>query len=741
VSSILLWESYSYIVLPVIGFIVFFLLALFSILRGKTNSTNNLFAIICFLGALIDLDIAQVSFLADQSLALRLDRLAYMFFVFVTPVYIHFVHSFLRIKNRRWLEITAYLYSISLLPFTQTEFFITGLRRFTFGMIAEAGPVYYVFSIIGGIAALYCIITLFLGMKRAEGNSERNRIKYVFIGFGLSGLLILMNALPISGLDIYPMGNFNFVPAIILAFGVLKYDLLDMGMLIRKGSAYFFLTGILTFVYALAIYLSNLFFIEYGNTHPLIISFAFAVIVILLFNPARLKVQGFVDKIFFRGKYDYQETLRRMSGAMTSLLMLEEIVDFMLESISSALKTKGAFVALYSGVSESMELHSNRRDSLGRKTKISMEKSRPIADFFEACRKTVGRFTLSRIDISDAEKNRTSDLFDKTGAAILIPMISRSKVVGIIALGEKKSGELFVHEDIELLETIANQGAIAIENAGNYERIQEVNIELEEKVKNRTKALAAALEEKDRTQQQLIRSESLASIGQLVAGTAHELNNPLASSSSLVQTSIETVGHWKNVDDADRDELIDDLQFSLKELDRASNIVKSLLGLSRQTQTYVEQVNINILIEDALRVLHSLYKNSAITIEKNLDDDLPEVEGNFANLGQVFINIIGNAIQSIPDEEGRISLVTWHEKDKDIIHIECRDTGKGMSPDEMRDAFKPFFTTKKPGEGTGLGLYISHEIIKKHDGNIAIQSDRGVGTILSVELPCKRRKS
>jgi len=89
-------------------------------------------------------------------------------------------------------------------------------------------------------------------------------------------------------------------------------------------------------------------------------------------------------------------------------------------------------------------------------------------------------------------------------------------------------------------------------------------------------------------------------------------------------------------------------------------------------------------------------------LKKILDDDLPEVEGNFANLGQVFINIIGNAIQSIPDEEGRISLVTWHEKDKDIIHIECRDTGKGMSPDEMRDAFKPFFTTKNRVRGQAL---------------------------------------
>ncbi|MBW2598830.1 MAG: GAF domain-containing protein [Deltaproteobacteria bacterium] len=740
-SLYLLLESYSYLLLPVTGFIVFSLLAFFSILRGKKNSTNILFAFICFLGALIDLDIAQVSFLADQSLSLRLDRLSYLFFVFVTPVYIQFVHSFLGMKRRRWLEVTAYLFSVSLLPFTQTEYFISGLRQFSFGKIAEAGPAYYVFSVVGGIAALYCITTLFLGMKRAEENSERNRIKYVFIGFGLSGLLILMNSLPISGYDVYPVGNFNFIPAIILAFGVLKYDLLDMGMLIRKGSAYFFLTGILTFVYAMAIYLSNILFMGYGNTHPLIISFALAVIVIALFNPARIKVQGFVDRIFFRGKYDYQETLRRMSSTMASFLRLEELMDFMLDSIPLALKTSGMSIALYRKEDESLELHSNRRDPLGRKQKIFMGESRPVADFFETYRKTLGRSTAGRMDISDDEENKISDLFDATGAAVLIPMISRDELTGIMALGEKRSGELFVHEDIELLETIANQGAIAIENAGNYERIAEINIELEEKVKKRTEALAAALEEKDRTQQQLIRSESLASIGQLVAGTAHELNNPLASSSSLIQTSVETARQWKDVKDADRDELIDDLQFSLKELDRAANIVKSLLGLSRQTQTYVEQVNINILIEDALRVLHSRYKNSAITIEKNLREDLPEIEGNFANLGQVFINIIGNAIQSIPDGKGKITLVTWYEKDKDLICIECYDTGRGMSPEEVRDAFKPFFTTKKPGEGTGLGLYISHEIIKRHSGSVNIQSKKGRGTVLSVELPCRRRKA
>ncbi|TFG92048.1 MAG: hypothetical protein E4H15_04560, partial [Syntrophobacterales bacterium] len=397
------------------GFLVFSFLVFFSILQGKKNSTNIFFACMCFLGALIDIDIALVSFLADEALALRLDRLAYLFFVFVIPVYIRFVHSFLCITERRRLEISAYLFSIVLLPFTQTEYFISGLRHFSFGKIAAAGPLYHLFSAVGGIAALYCITTLFIGMKRAEGNRERNRIQYVLIGFGLSGILILLNTLPINGYDVYPMGNFNFVPAIILAFAVLKYDLLDMGMLVRKGSTYFFLTGILTFVYALALYLSNILFMGYGNDHPFVVSFTFAIVVITLFNPARVKVQVLVDRVFFRGRYDYRETLRQMSGAMASFLRLEEITDFLLESIPSALKPNGRWVAIYRKETESLELYSTRRDPLGKKHKTAMENSRPIATFFEGYRETLGRSAVGRIDIPVDQENTVSDLLEMTG--------------------------------------------------------------------------------------------------------------------------------------------------------------------------------------------------------------------------------------------------------------------------------------------------------------------------------------
>jgi len=178
--------------------------------------------------------------------------------------------------------------------------------------------------------------------------------------------------------------------------------------------------------------------------------------------------------------------------------------------------------------------------------------------------------------------------------------------------------------------------------------------------------------------------------------------------------------------------------FTLKELKRAGDIVRSLLDLSRQSQVYVESVDINVALDDALRVLYNQYKHRNIEIEKRYDDALPLVEGNFANLGQVFINVIKNALESLTNGHGKITLVTRHREDTDSVVIECEDTGKGISEEQMNNIFKPFFTTKEVGKGTGLGLYISHEIVKRHGGNIYAQSEEGKGTVFIIELPCKQ---
>ncbi len=728
---------YTYLIFPTLGFIVLTFLSLVSFLRGGKNSTNILFAAICLIGALVNADVVLVALIPDKAQALIVDKVLHGIFVFTLPVYIQFIHSFLGIQGRTWLVYAALLLSLIFAYFIPSNLFISGFRYFDFGPIAKAGPAYYVFAVLSGVMVLYSLIILFTGMRKAKDNQQKNRIKYILWGIGLSALLIASNILTICGLHRYPMGNFSVIPAVFLAYGVLKYDLLDMGALIRRGTIYFILTGILTTFYILIIYLFNAFFMMSGYHEYLLLSLVLAALIVLLFNPLRQKVQRWIDNSFFRGRYNYQKLVKEISREMTSLLKFSEIKDLLFASISRALQVTHVCLVLYNDDEGHFHYYSDDAEIQKAMANNTVDQSHPIISCLEKDRRPLSKYIVEKKNSPADESHRISEVFDILRASMIVPMVSHTRLIGMIALGQKKSGELFVHEDLELLTTIANQSVIALENAKSYEKIEKLNRDLERKVEERTADLRQALEEKERTQEQLIQSESLAAIGQLVAGTAHELNNPLASASSLIQTSAEAIGEWDVVRES-RNEVIDDLEFSLKELKRAGDIVRSLLDLSRQTQVYVEPVDINVAIDDALRVLYNQYKHLPVEIEKKYDDGLPCVEGNFANLGQVFINVIKNAIEALTNGTGKITLVTSYKGATGSVLIECRDTGKGISDNLMQNIFKPFFTTKEVGKGTGLGLYISHEIVKRHGGNISVKSKDGKGTVFSIELPCKQ---
>jgi len=725
----------AYVIPPILGFIVLLGLALVSLLRGGRTRTNILFAGICLLGALLNADVALVSIVTDERLALRIDRTVHFFSVFSIPLYIRFVHVFLGIRGRRWLEVSAWPLSIAFLTIVPTDLYIIGFHYYSFGRIARAGVLFHLFSAMTAFTVIYCLAVLYRAMKESADNHQRNRIKYIFGGLGFSALLLAFTILPVSGIPVYPMGNFSFIPAVFLAFGVLKYDLLDIGALVRRGMVYFFLTGILTALYILVIFLFHSFFLTAGSGDSFVLSLVLALIIVLLFTPLRERVQSLIDRLFFRGRYDYRELLREISGKMASILSISQIRGLLLKVIHDALQVEraslvleeGGVFRLYNGEKPDVEGEPPPGDVI------------PLIRFLTWGKKPLNRVAVEKLRTDAETREAFAGLFDLLGAVLVIPIPSREGLAGLICLGQKKSGELFVDEDLELLTTMANQAATAIENARSYEALGALNRDLERKVEKRTAALRGALAEKERTQQQLIRSESLAAIGQLVAGTAHELNNPIAGAMSLVESGVETISGWE-VQADQKDELLDDLRFSIGELRRSAAIIRSLLDLSRQTQTYVEAVDMNRAVDDALRVLHPQYKSLPVEIVKEYDDALPAVEGNFANLGQVLINIIRNALQALPEGKGRITLRT-RRPSADIVTVECCDTGIGIPEASLKDIFKPFFTTKAVGRGTGLGLYLSHEIIRRHGGQIRVTSEEGKGTVVTVDLPCKRREA
>jgi two-component system NtrC family sensor kinase len=730
-----LQTSHWYVIPPLLGFIVLLGISLISLLRGGRKRTNLLFAGICLLGALLNADVAVVSMLPDEGLALRVDRAVHLFFVFSVPIYIGFVHAFLGIRGRRWLEITAWLFSIAFLTIVPTDLYISGVHYYSFGRIARAGTLFHLFSAAVTFTVAYCLVILYREMRRTMDNTRKNRIKYIFWGMGFSGLLLAFTILPVSGIPLYPLGNFSFIPAVFLAFGVLKYDLLDIGALFRRGTVYFLLTGILTVLYVLIIFLFHSLFVTTGGGESLVLSLILALIIVLLFNPLRERVQILIDRLFFRGRYDYRHLLRKISGRMASLLSLPQIRELLSSSITEALQVER--VILIMAEEEGFRPYDGRTES-GAGEGGPPREIAPLIGFLEGETIPLSRAAVEKHWKGQEAQEIISRIFERLGVVLFIPLPSPDGLAGLIAIGQKRSGELFVEEDLELLTTIANQAATAIRNAKSYEALEALNRDLEQKVTDRTAALREALTQKERTQEQLIRSESLAAIGQLVAGTAHELNNPIAGAMSLVESSVETIEGWKNQGD-NREEILDDLRFSIGELHRAGVIIRSLLDLSRQTQTYVEPVELNRAIDDALRILYNQYKKLPVDIEKNYGD-VPAVEGNFANLGQVLLNIIKNALQALPDGNGRVSLTTWYLAGTDTVVFECIDTGTGIPVASLKDIFKPFFTTKSVGRGTGLGLYISHEIIRRHDGQIRVASEEGRGTVVTVEIPCRRRE-
>jgi two-component system NtrC family sensor kinase len=384
----------------------------------------------------------------------------------------------------------------------------------------------------------------------------------------------------------------------------------------------------------------------------------------------------------------------------------------------------------------------SQKGTLSNVKDLSITGSSPLISELARRKREVTHYNVEEWSGDCDEPSRLKADFSNLGGSVILPMAFKGDINGLLVLGNKKSGDLFTAQDFELLRTLANQCAIAIENAKAYHLIEKLNRNLEKMVEERTQELKRALEEKEKAQDLLVRSESLAAVGALVAGVAHELNNPIASVSSLVQSAVEAMEEMPSeqivgseVGTEEREELIDDLRFSLKELNRAKDIVASLLGISRQTEEYSEPVVVNDVCKDALKVLYNQYKRTGVEVIEAYEGSLPEIRGNFANLCQVCLNIISNAIQAVDSRQGEIVIKTRYDEQREMVVLECEDNGPGIPKEVMKDIFKPFFTTKEVGKGTGLGLYISYEIVRRHNGNIFAQNNPQGGAKFRVELP------
>jgi PAS domain S-box-containing protein len=238
------------------------------------------------------------------------------------------------------------------------------------------------------------------------------------------------------------------------------------------------------------------------------------------------------------------------------------------------------------------------------------------------------------------------------------------------------------------------------------------------------------------TEEELIQSEKMASLGQLAASVVHEVNNPLAGIMVYIKLFQKKYRNQKLQDEKTEEQLAK----MENELDRTTRIIRNLLAFARQSEPSMSPLDINKIIDAALPLVENQINLENIILEKNLDAELPLVQADFDKIQQVLINILLNAIQAMP-EGGELTITTSTvpavrlvDSYKNAVRIDIKDTGVGIAKENLKKLFTPFFTTKEKGVGVGLGLSVVHGIIGKHNGRIDVDSSPGAGTTFTIYL-------
>jgi len=325
-------------------------------------------------------------------------------------------------------------------------------------------------------------------------------------------------------------------------------------------------------------------------------------------------------------------------------------------------------------------------------------------------------------DVSQSSMYRTIKGWD-AGSELCVSLKDGERVIGLMDI-ESSSKNAFGQNDFMALESLAGILSSVISNADQYQRSQLTVRELRQTQQELQTRIEAQLE----AERRLIQAEKMAAVGEMAAGIAHELNNPLTTVAGFTELVLEDLPEYA--------ESRPDLELVLREARRARDVVRRLLDFSRRSESERTRVDLNELLADVLSLTNHLMHTSGVQLEVTLGKNLPWVSVDRNQMKQVFLNLFHNAIQAMP-AGGQLFIRTGpRQRDgRKWVTLSIKDTGAGINPEHRDRIFEPFFTTKSAQGGTGLGLSITYGIVSDHGGEIEVESELGKGTCFTVWLP------
>ena len=686
------------------------LLGSFVIFKNFKSSTNKRFAFFSFSVAWWAINYFIWLSSKSSGQALFFIRTAMVGAILIPAAYSYFITSFLG-RRRNVVDVFNFIVGTLFVCFSFSPLFIQQVEPRLFfpfwpvpGYLFNLMLLYFIFHVV------YVIIVLWKAMQEAQG-LKKIQIKYVFFGtiIGYAGgctNYFLWYNIPVPPYLNILVSGFIFC----VAYAIVKHQLLDIEIIIKKTLVFagLFITSYA--IFASFAYLGSVVF-ENVVQSKWIALVPSVFIIVLTLRPLESFLRNITDKYLFQKKYDYRKLLRTFSEEVLTVLDLEMLVNLTVNKLVEIMKLNNASILLLGDE----EIGTRIVASAGNVE--SEYKLNGNEDLVAYMQKQGGYVLREEVSQEEATVSNLRNKMNIMRANLMIPLIHQKDMVGVLTLGKKKSDEGFSQDDIDILVPLAKTLSIAISNAQLFEQLSEA-------------------------QAQAAQGEKMAVIGTLSAGINHEICNPLGIARGQCEMFLLNLqeGIYK---DKSLEELLEKAQEIMhkviNETDRATVITRKLSSFAKPAKGELKN---NVDIKEELEKVVSLVEHDLnldnILIEKHLQKDIPYIAADSKQIQEIFFNVIRNGAQSI---EGAGKVIIRVSSDSKKVYVEIEDTGMGIDGKNLKQIFNPFFTTKEPGEGTGLGLFIVKQIVERNNGSISVTSEPDKGTVFRLVFSVSESES